>query len=189
MAQAEQSANPIELLMLASDIRAALANALSADPNDVEVRLDLVRFHMTTPRVAGGDPAEARAHAAEIAKRDVPLGHFARGYIAYRDKQYGTARQELKAAIDSTSNPTRKAQAMRWLGWLSQETRQWETAFVMFEALGDSYEIGRTAAFCQCELERGKAALEAYIATRPKNVVRAREYLEKIKRSSGLRRQ
>lgn len=182
MAKAEQSANPVELLVLALDIRKALANALKADPDDVEVRLDLVRFHTSTPRIAGGDPAEARAQAAEIAKRDAALGHFARGYIAYRDKRYGTARQELKAAVEGASNPTRKALAMRWLGWLSQETRQWETAFAMFEALGDDYEIGRTAAFCRCELERGRAALEKHLATKPKNAVKAREYLEKLRR-------
>lgn len=185
MAQAEQSANPVQLIVLAMDIKAALGKALVADPNDVDVRLDLVRFHTATPRIAGGDPKEARVQAAEIARRDAALGHFAHGYIAYRDKHYGTARQELTKAVEGASNPTRKALAMRWLGWLSQETRQWETAFAMFSALSDDYEIGRTAAFCQCELERGRAALEKHIATKPKNVIKAREYLKKI---SGLRR-
>ena len=187
MTQAEQSANPVELIVLAMDIKEALGKALAANPEDVDVRLDLVRFHTTTPRIAGGDPAEARAQAAEIAKRDAAAGHFANGYIAYRDKKYGTARQELKAAVEGASNPTRKALAMRWLGWLSQETQQWETAFAMFEALGDQYEIGRTAAFCQCELERGRAALEKHIATKPKNVVKAKEYLKKINAASASR--
>jgi TolA-binding protein len=182
MAQVEQSANPVQLLVLAMDIREALGKALAANPDDVDVRIDLVRFHTSTPRIAGGDPAEARAQAAEIAKRDPAAGHFASGYIAYRDKNYGSARQELKLAVDGAANPTRKALAMRWLGWLSQETQQWQTAFAMFEALGDDYEIGRTAAFCRCELARGRAALEKYIATKPKNVVKAKEYLKKLRR-------
>lgn len=188
MAEAEQTTNPVRLLMLALDIKKELDAALRDDPDSVEVRLDLVRFHSRTPRVAGGDMAEARAQAAEIAKRDVALGRFANGYLAYlADKQYGRARIELRAAIEGASNPTHKALAMRWLGWLSQESQQWETAFAMFEALGDRYEIGRTAAFCKCELERGRAALEAHLATKPKNGENARKYLKTINEASAGR--
>jgi TolA-binding protein len=180
MAEAERTTNPIRLVMLALDIKKSLAAALAEDPESVEVRLDLVRFHAVTPRVAGGDIEEARRQTAEIARRDAALGRFAAGYLAYRDKQYGRARIELREAIRSASNPTHKAEAMRWLGWLSQESQQWSDAFELFAALGDDYEIGRTAAFCKCELERGKAALQRHIATRPKNLEKAREYLKQI---------
>src|SRR5687767_14014798 len=98
MAVAEKSSNPVKLLMLAFDIRESLGKALAADPNDVEVRLDLVRFHVNTPRIAGGDVADARAHAEQIAKHDKDLGHFAKGYIAYRcEKAYGAARLAFRA--------------------------------------------------------------------------------------------
>lgn len=184
MTEAEQTTNPVRLLMLALDVRKSLDAALKEDPDNVEIRLDLVRFHARTPRLAGGDMAEARAQASEIARRDAALGHFANGYLAYLDKQYGRARNELREAIDGTSNPTHKSLAMRWLGWLSQESQQWATAFEMFEALGDSYEIGRTSAFCKCELERGRAALKSYLATKPKNEEKARQFLKSL----GVRR-
>lgn len=185
MSEAEQTSNPVRLLMLALDIKEALDAAVKGDPENVEARLDLVRFHAVTPRIAGGDPEEARAQAAEIARRNEALGHFANGYLAYRDKQYGRARIELREAIKGTANPTHKQLAMRWLGWLSQESQQWPDAFELFGALGDDYEIGRTAAFCRCELERGKNALERYLATKPKNVKKAREFLKQIKTASA----
>ncbi len=151
MAEAERTNNPVRLLVLAFDIRKSLDKALAGDPDNVEVRLDFVRFHVNTPRIAGGDMSEARAHAAEIAKRDEALGHFAKGYIAYRgEKAYGAARLAFRAAIERADKPATKALAMRWMGWLSQETQQWQTAFEMWEALGDEHEIKRTEGFCRC---------------------------------------
>jgi hypothetical protein len=185
MAEAEQTTNPVRLLMLALDIKKSLDAAIREDPGNVDARLDLLRFHAVTPRVAGGDMSEVQRQLAEIAKRDGALARFAAGYLAYREKQYGRARIELRAAIDSASNPTHKAQAMRWLGWLSQESQQWKDAFELFAALGDDYEIGRTAAFCKCELERGKAAMERYLAGKPKNVEQARKFLKEIEAAAN----
>ena len=194
MAEAEQTTNPVRLIVLALDIRKALEAALARRPGDAEVRLDLVRFHVVTPRVAGGDRDEARRHIKEIARLDPALGHFAAGYVAYRDKTYGTARSELKAAFETAKNPTHKALAAKWLGWLSQETQQWATAFQMFEVVRQTdpsglYEIGRTAAFCGCERERGRVALEEYLRSKPKKgmptVEQAKYQLKALERSSG----
>src|SRR5689334_24587646 len=52
MAEAQQTTNPVRLYMLALDIKDALDAAHRARPNDVEVLLDLVRFHAVTPRIA-----------------------------------------------------------------------------------------------------------------------------------------
>jgi tetratricopeptide (TPR) repeat protein len=140
----------------------------------VEVRLDLVRFYMVTPRIAGGDLQAARAEAEEIFRRHEPLGHFARGYISYRQKDFGIARIELKEALRTARTPEHRALATKWLGWLSQESQQWTDAFAYFEELraGDPsalYEIARTASFCHCELERGRAALAAYLKVKPRD--------------------
>ena len=180
MAEAEQTSNPVKLLMLALDIKKALDKALEANPNDPEVRLDLVRFHAVTPRIAGGDMKEAREHAQALAKLDPPLGHFAAGYLAYKEKQYGPARRAFRTAFESADKPTTKALAAKWLGWLSQETQQWATAFEMFEFLRGTdptalYEIGRTAAFCGCEAGRGRGALEEYLRLKPGRGMPTRE--------------
>ena len=83
--------------------------------------------------------------------------------------------------------------ALTWLGWLSQETQQYDTAFATFDnmlttdpgATQALYEIGRTADFCHCQLDRGEAALRRYLATRPKgdqpSLDDARKVLEKVR--------
>ncbi|HEU4888241.1 MAG TPA: hypothetical protein VFV49_10165 [Thermoanaerobaculia bacterium] len=189
MAEARKT-NPVRLLVLVPRIHEALDRALASDPTDVEVRLDLVRFHMVTPSILGGDVKEARTHAAEIARRDVALGHFARGYIAYREKEYGPGRHELREAMRLGKASTRSL-AAKWLGWLSQETQQWDEAFTVFEELRESdasalYEIGRTATFCSCRVERGRAALREYLKAKRTEemptVEDARKLLKKLER-------
>jgi hypothetical protein len=180
MNEARQTSNPVRLLMLALKIRDALELARTREPDDVEVRLDLVRFHTVTPRIAGGDLETARAEAAEIAKRNAALGHFARGYIEYREKNFGIARNELREAI-RVGNASTRALATRWLGWLSQESQQWTDAFAAFEELHDRYEIGRTSVFCGCEVERGRAALAEYLKMKPKDA-EAKKLMQKLER-------
>ena len=167
MEEVRHTSNPVRLLILGIQIRDSLEAALKAEPENVQVRLDLLRFYMNAPGLMGGDHGNARAEAAEIAKRDVALGSFARGYIAYRLKEYGAARHELREAVRTTRDPATKSLALHWLGWLSQETQQYDEAFAVFDELRATdasglYEIGRTAVFCTCQLDRGRAALESY---------------------------
>jgi tetratricopeptide (TPR) repeat protein len=169
MEEAKQTTNPVRLLYLAINIEDSLDKALQLDPDNVDIRLDLVRFYTVTPRIAGGGVDDARAQAAEIARRDVALGHFALGYIAYREKEYGTARRELREAVRTAREPSTRTLALQWLGWLSQESQQFDEAFAVFEELRVSYEIGRTAVFCSCRLDRGKAALLEHVRANPRD--------------------
>jgi hypothetical protein len=189
MTEVRRTTNPVRLLVLIPKIHASLEAALAKEPDNVEVHLDLVRFYVMAPKVLGGDLKEARAHATAIARRDVALGHFARGYIAYREKEYGPARHELRDAVRLGSGSTRTL-AMKWLGWLSQETQQWDEAFAMFEELRVSdvsalYEIGRTAVFCGCRVEHGREALREYLKVKPTQdmptIEDARKQLKKLK--------
>lgn len=164
MAEAKQTTNPVRLVMLGFQIKDALDEALALEPDNLEVRLDLVRYHAVTPRIVGGSMDEARTQIEEIARRDPALGHFARGYVAYREKELGPARKSLQEAVRLAANPATKTLALTWLGWLSQETQQYDTAFDIWTQLDKPYELGRTAVFCHCQLDRGKAALERYIA-------------------------
>lgn len=131
MEQVEDTANPFRLLTLGVQIKNALDTALAHDPDNIEVRLDLVRFYVVAPRIIGGGADEARAEAAEIARRDAPAGFFARGYIAYREKEYGDARGELREAVRNARDEASRARAAMWLGWLSQEMQQYDEAFAM----------------------------------------------------------
>jgi|GEM_PF-3981995 len=169
MEEVSHTTNPVRLVFLALNIKESLDQALALEPENVDVRLDLVRFYTVTPRVLGGSIDDARAQAAEIARRDPPLGHFALGYIAYREKELGDARRELREAVKTAQAESTRRLALQWLGWLSQESQQYDEAFAAFEELRANYEIGRTAVFCSCRLERAKTALEEFVKTKPRD--------------------
>lgn len=174
MSTAAQTTNPVRLMMLAWDIGEELELALQLDPENVDVRVDLVRYYTMTPGIAGGSEEKAREQSKALAVRDPVLGHFATGYMAYRDKQFGVARRELTEALALATTVKQRVLILPWLGWLSQESQQYSTAFDAFQKLIDAdpsqlqalYEIGRTASFCGCELERGEAAIKRYLAAK-----------------------
>ena len=176
IAEAGTTADPLRLISLAWKTRDELDAALKLDPGLLDARVDLVRFHVMTPRVLGGRVAEAREQARELARRDPALGHWAAGYLAYRvDKNLPRAARELRIAAASAKRPADRILALTWLGWLSQETQQWQEAFAAWQTIltidahqpEPLYEIGRTSSFCHCEIERGRAALQKYVAMKP----------------------
>lgn len=184
MAEAQQTTNPIRLYVLAIQIDEALQKAYTDKPDDPELLLDLVRFHTVTPEIAAGSIQRARSYAKKLAGLDPGLGHLATGYMAYREKQFGVARRELKEAVRMLSGPHRNL-ALQWFGWLSQESQQYDDAFAAWEQLRPSdpkasYEIARTAAFCHCQKERGRAALQEYLKVQPKDE-EAKKLVEKLR--------
>jgi tetratricopeptide (TPR) repeat protein len=158
--------------MLGMQMRDELERALNLDPDHVPARIELVRYLVHAPSIAGGGFDKARVQAAEVSKREVAAGHFAQGYIAYREHQFGVGRTELRAAIETSKRADLTAESLMWLGWLSQESQQWEEAFASWERLlrddpkriDALYEIGRTSSFCHCEIGRGEVALKRYLA-------------------------
>ena len=191
VAEAKNTSNAVRLLVLGWKIGPELETAVKLDPSRNDARLDLVRYYTMAPRVVGGSPNKAKEEAAEIAKRDAALGAYARGYVAYRGKQYGPARIAFEEAAKSDV-PSTKVLALMWLGYLSQETEQYDAAFDAFEKVLAAdpsrvaawYEIGRTAVFARRDLDRGEAALKHYLTTKPgpddPTLADARDQLHKL---------
>jgi tetratricopeptide (TPR) repeat protein len=174
-AEAKKTANAVRLMGIGWSVGSELEAAVRLDPTNDDARLDLIRYYVITPRVLGGSASKAALQAAELAKRDAALGAFANGYIAYRAKDYELGRTKLKEAANAPSVRTRVL-ALTWLGYLSQETQKYDAAFDAFEtilkidpaATPALYELGRTSVFSGQRMERGEAALKAYLATTPK---------------------
>lgn len=175
MQEAKTSGNAVRLVYLAWMIGDELEEAVRLDPDLMDARLDLVRYYTIAPRVVGGSLKKARAEAARIAKKDAALGAWTQGYIAYRQKEYGPARVKLRQAVREAKDVRAKALALTWLGYLSQETQQYDDAFAAWSALLEAdasrvdalYETGRTAVFANRELDRGEQALRRYLKTQP----------------------
>jgi tetratricopeptide (TPR) repeat protein len=174
--EARQSANAVRLAYIGWNIGVELEAALALDPSRSDARLDLIRYYELTPRILGGSPAKARQQAAELARRDAARGAFASGYLAYREKEYGPARQSLRSAVTFAKDDETRILALTWLGWLSQETQQYDDAFAAFDAIlaidpkhaSALYEIGRTAVFSRREVERGEETLRRYLLSKPR---------------------
>jgi tetratricopeptide (TPR) repeat protein len=191
--EAKQSTNAVRLAFLGWNIGTELEEAVRLDPNLLDARVRLVQYYTMTPRIVGGSSAKARQQARELAKRDAALGAWAEGYLAYRAKQFGSARTKLQKAVATARDAKTKLLALTWLGWLSQESQQYDTAFATFDnmlitdpaATQALYEIGRTAQFCHCQQERGEEALRRYIASKPRadqpTIEDAKKVLEKLR--------
>ena len=175
-AEVKQSSNAVRLAFLGWNIGTELEEAVRLNPALLDARVRLVQYYTMTPRIVGGSSAKARQQARELAKRDPALGAWADGYLAYRGKQFGSARTKLQKAVALARDAKTKLLALTWLGWLSQESQQYDTAFATFDniltidpsATQALYEIGRTAQFCHCQQERGEEALRRYIASKPR---------------------
>jgi tetratricopeptide (TPR) repeat protein len=199
MTEARQTSNPVALAILGWKIGDELEETVRLDPNQLDARVDLVRYYTVAPRIVGGSAKKARAQARELSRRDPALGAFANGYIDYRDKAYGPARQKLRDAVRLAANAKTKVLALTWLGWLSQETQQYDDAFRAWEDVLATdaahvealYEIGRTAVFAHRDLARGEEALKRYLSAKRTSDMpsedEARKLLEKLQNYETLR--
>ena len=154
---------------MAPKLRDAFERAIALDPNLHDARTSLVEYYLQAPAIVGGSVAKARAQAAELAKRDPPRGHYARGRLAMHDKQPDVAAKAYVAAWEARPE---NAAFRTAAGQALQETRQWERAFALYRAWTAEdpkaapawYQLGRTAALSGQQLEIGANALRRYLA-------------------------
>lgn len=100
---------------LAKKCKAAWDRAVVLDPNNLDVREDLIQYYLRAPGFMGGSLEKAREQAAEIRKRDALRGSLAAITIHLHRKENAAVERELAEAIrKATADP----QAPRTLGVL-----------------------------------------------------------------------
>ena len=155
--------------MMAPKIRDAFERALALDPGIHEARLSLVEYYLQAPAIMGGSVEAARAQAAELARRDPPRGHYARGRIAQHHQDTAGAASAYSAAFAGRPENVNYRMAA---GLAYQADRQWPQAHALFAdwarqdpgAASAWYQLGRTAALSGQHLEEGASALRTYLA-------------------------
>lgn len=155
--------------VLAPKLRDAFLRALELDPEIHEARLNLMEYYLQAPAIAGGSVDKARAQAAELARRDPPRGHYARGRLAMHDGDAAAATKAFVAAYQA--RPENKAYRMA-AGVAHQQAGQWSEAFAIFSAWTKEdpsatsawYQVGRTAALSGQYLAEGAHALRRFLA-------------------------
>jgi Flp pilus assembly protein TadD len=84
----------------ASKARENFERAVQLDPRDLEAISDLFEFYLDAPGFLGGGLDKAAALAERMAAINPAEGHWAQARLAERRKQYGTAEQQLRSAVD-----------------------------------------------------------------------------------------
>ena len=86
----------------ASKTRVYLEKAVQLDPLAIEALTDLFEYYLEAPGLLGGGLDKAQATAGKIAAVNPSEGHWALYRIAERRKEYSTAEEQLRRAIDLT---------------------------------------------------------------------------------------
>ena len=167
-AQGALHASLLRRASLAGKIRSAFERAVELDPRSVEARMDLLRFYVAAPGIAGGSVRRAREQAEAIARLDAVPGHLARGIVAEKENDDPRAEREYRTALAIDEN---SAAPLYALGAMYQRKGRHAEAFEVYEQLRAShpaesevlYQIGRTASISGERLEDGERALRRYL--------------------------
>ncbi len=84
----------------ASKARQYFEQSVALDPTNGEAMNDLFDYYLEAPGFLGGGYDKAQAVAQRIADRNPAEGHFAQAQLADKRKQYDTAEEQLRRAME-----------------------------------------------------------------------------------------
>lgn len=79
-----------------------LEKIIVAEPNNIEVRIELVECHLALPSLFGGGFRRAILIASEIKELNAPEGHRIMGMIYALDRDFANAELEYKSAVEAS---------------------------------------------------------------------------------------
>lgn len=164
-----QHANKFKLPFLARKARTAWETALAIDPDNLDVRDDLIQYYMQAPGVLGGSKEKARDMAAEIKKRNAYRGSIAVANLCAANKDTVCIERELQDI--ATSYPDSAAVYASLAAFYANQ-KQYDKAFAVLDQrlrarpneLTTLFSVGRTVSLSGQQLERGEQALKTYLA-------------------------
>ncbi len=95
-----ETSNPFVAPMHASKARQYFEHAVALDPTNEEALNDLFDYYLQAPGFLGGGYDKAEQVARRIAQRNPAEGYFAEAQLADRRRQYDTAEQQLRRAME-----------------------------------------------------------------------------------------
>jgi cytochrome c-type biogenesis protein CcmH/NrfG len=174
----------------ASKARAYFEKAVALDPNNKAALNDLFDFYLEAPGFSGEGYDKAEAIARRISARNPVEGQFAEARVADRRRQFDTADEQLRRAIDVTGRKLDRV--LNLARYLAQKGRiqESEAAFDQAERLAPSSPkvvIARARVYVEQRrnLDRAKILLTKYLQS---NLTpdASREQAEKLlKEASG----
>jgi len=169
-----ENASVLKQPFLAKKTRSAWEKAIALDPDNIGAREDIIQYYLLAPGFLGGSKDKAKQQAAEVKRRNPYRGALVAAQVCVAVKDHGCAESELKWAINTYPDSS--------LGYTSLSAyyvseKQFDRAFAVVDARLKArptdpvalYSLGRTVSISGQNLERGDAALRAYIAAPPEN--------------------
>ena len=155
---------------LARKTKNALDTAVGLDPDNLDVRDDLITYYAQAPGFMGGSKAKARETLFEIKKRNAYRGSAATANLCAAEKDIACVERELKGM--ATSYPD-SAAVYGSLAAFYANQKQFDKAFAVLDErlrakpteLTTLYAVGRTASLSGQNLDEGERALKAYLAS------------------------
>jgi tetratricopeptide (TPR) repeat protein len=165
-----QRANRFRQPFLARKTKNAWETALALDPDNLDVRDDLIIFYTRVPGFLGGNKEKAREMALEIKKRNVFRGSIAAANLCAAENDTLCVERELQEMV--TSYPD-SASVYAGLAAFYANQKQFDKAFAVLDQrlrtrpneLRTLYQVGRTAALSGQNLDRGEQALKVLLAS------------------------
>ena len=150
---------------LARKAKDALETGLALDPDNLDVRDDLVRYYAGAPGFVGGSKEKAGEMVLEIKKRNAYRGSLAAANLCAGQKDISCAERELTEMV--TSYPD-SAAVYASLAVLYTTLKQFDKAFVVLDKRLRAkpnepmtlYQAGRTASLSGQNLDWGEKALK-----------------------------
>lgn len=95
-----ETSNPFAAPMYASKARQYFEQAVALDASNEEALNDLFDYYLQAPGFLGGGYEKAEGVAKRIAEKNEAEGHFAQAQLADKRKQYDTAEEQLRRAME-----------------------------------------------------------------------------------------
>jgi predicted Zn-dependent protease len=167
-----QRANPLRQPGLARRTKGEFERAVALDSGYIAPREGLLRYYLAAPGFLGGSTDRAREQAEAIAKLNAYRGAMAHGNVAVAAKDTAALIRVHEGLV--ASHPD-SASSYLVLFNIQLVRKQYATAWAVLDRLGRArpdypvlnYAIGRAAAESGEQLDRGEAALRAYLGRTP----------------------
>lgn len=185
-----ETSSPFTAPGLASKARQSFEKAVELDPRNSEALNDLFEYYMQAPGFLGGGLDKAAALAARIRELDAAEYHYAQAQLAEKRKEWGTAEQQLRRAVDLA--PQQAGRVLDLAKFLARQGRHQESeaAFQQAARIAPNsprilFERANTYVKAKRNLDQARALLKQYLASELTPNDPSREEAEKLLKQVG----
>jgi len=185
-----ETSSPFTAPGLASKARQSFEKALELNPRNTEAMNDLFEYYLQAPGFLGGGLDKAAALAARIRDLDPAEFHFAQAQLAEKRKEWGTAEQQLRRAVDLA--PRQAGRLLDLAKFLARQGRHQESdaAFQQAARIDPAsprilFERANTYIRTKRNIDEARSLLKQYLASPLTPDDPPREEAEKLLKQAG----